>query len=57
MRVHTKDDQTLEGLLVLASVDGLVLWSATLVDKQPVSLAGEVFVPRENVRFVQTVRM
>jgi hypothetical protein len=56
--VHTKADKSFEGTLVLAAPDGVVLWSTELlVDSKPVKLGGEVFIPADQVLFVQTVRM
>lgn len=59
LRVHTVKGETFEGTLTLNAADGLLLWSAQLLPDQgkPVDLHGEVFVPREQVLFVQTVRM
>lgn len=55
--VHTVADQTFEGILRLAAEDGLLLWNASLAGPEPVPLDGEVFVPRAQVLFIQTVRM
>jgi hypothetical protein len=56
--VHTVKDQSIEGTLVLAADDGLLLWSAQMLSNpRPVQLDGEVFIPRGQVLFVQTVRM
>lgn len=56
MHVHTTDDQTIEGTLVADGTDGLVLTAATLHDADgPVPMAGEVFIPRGRVSFVQVV--
>lgn len=55
--VHTGDDRSIEGILTLAADDGLLLWSAVLKGKPEVPLSGEVFIPRSQVLFVQTVRM
>jgi hypothetical protein len=52
--VHTTDDRSIRGLLRLAADDGLLLWGAELLEKEPVKLAGDVFVPRDKVSFVQT---
>lgn len=54
--VHCADDRSIEGVLVLAADDGLLLWSAKLLGKPEVDLAGEVFVPRSQVLLIQTVR-
>lgn len=56
--VHTTSDDSVEGILQLAAEDGLLLWGAQMVVKgNRVKLDGEVFVPKGQVRFVQTVRM
>lgn len=55
--VHTRDEHSIEGLLV-GEDDGWVrLEQARLVDgdAEPVALAGSVRVPAGNVRFVQEV--
>lgn len=61
--VHTVHDQTFEGTLIHAHDDGVLLWGAAIlsgVDRggevQKVRLSGEVFIPRDRVLFVQTVR-
>ena len=54
--VHTTNDQSFQGPLMDAYLDGLVLRPATLLgDGTPngTQLAGEVFLPRETVLFVQ----
>lgn len=56
--VHTVAGSSIEGTITVAADDGLVLWAARmLADPKPVDLAGEVFIPREQVLIVQTVRM
>lgn len=56
IHVTTTDDQTFEGLLATEAPDGLVLSAATMhsVDG-PVPMAGAVFLPREQIAFVQVV--
>lgn len=52
--VHTKDEQTVEGILVLQGRDGLLLNVAKLYSSDgEVPMAGDVFVPRENVALIQ----
>lgn len=57
LAVHTVADQSFEGILRLAADDGLLLWNASLAGDVPVPLDGEVFIPRAQVLFVQTLRM
>ena len=56
LAVHTLDERTFEGVLRVAADDGLLLWNAALAGDTPIVLEGEVFVPRSNVSFVQTLR-
>jgi hypothetical protein len=53
--VHTRQDQSIEGVLMETTVDGLILRAARLLDAsgKGTSMAGETFVPRENVAFAQ----
>lgn len=54
--VHTKADQSIEGSLAVEQPsDGILLRAARLLDdpSKPTSIAGEVFIPRENVAFAQ----
>lgn len=53
--VHLKDDNSIEGSLVAVMADGLILRAAELrnLNNPPVKMAGEVFVPRENLAFAQ----
>lgn len=52
--VHTTTDQTIIGYLEETSRDGLILRAARFMDAEvAVPLAGEVFVPREKIAFVQ----
>jgi len=53
--VHLKNDLTIDGSLVARMDDGVVLRAARLLGQgtQPTPLAGEVFVPREQLLFVQ----
>ena len=53
--VHTRDGQSLDGVLVGQYPDILVLRhaSARLEDGRREQLTGEVVVPRENVSFIQ----
>lgn len=53
--VTTTDNHALDGLLVTVANDGLVLHDATVRSDNDVRLAGEVYVPRERVRFVQVL--
>lgn len=52
--VHTRDDRTIEGALSRVGRDGLVLLEARYHDGGgQVPMAGHVYVPREQVAFVQ----
>lgn len=53
--VHTVQDQSIEGVLMEATVDGVILRAARLLDSggKGTSMAGEVWVPRTNIAFAQ----
>lgn len=52
--VHTTDDQTVFGVLEADAPDGLVLRAAILLgESSRVPMAGEVFIPRGKVSFIQ----
>jgi hypothetical protein len=53
--VHQKSGQSVEGSLSVVMADGLVLRAPVLLndDNSRTQMAGEVFVPRENVAFAQ----
>lgn len=53
--LHLKDDNTIEGALMAVTGDGVILRTAELRnrDNAPVAMAGEVFIPRENIAFAQ----
>lgn len=52
--MHTTDDSTLRGFLEDMGSDGVVLRAARFVQTEgDVALAGEVFVPRHKIAFVQ----
>lgn len=53
--VHTRQDQSIEGVLMEQLEDGLILRAANLLggDGKRTTMAGEVFIPRENVAFAQ----
>lgn len=53
--IHTKDDQSIEGTLMEQVEDGVILRAAKLLNPAGAStpMAGEVFVPRDNVAFAQ----
>jgi hypothetical protein len=51
--VHTKDDQTIEGVIVAEWADGIQLGDARFHGDKPVPMAGETFVPHTNVAFIQ----
>lgn len=54
--VYTLDDQVLEGVLSVVADEGVVLNNTVIHDSSDVPLAGDLFVPRENIRFVQIAR-
>lgn len=53
--VHTRDSQSIEGSLMEKTDDGLILRAAKWLNSgaRPTTMAGEVFIPRENVAFAQ----
>ena len=54
--VHT-DEHSIEGVLTGTARDGIVLEDAVLLPEQGgrVPLSGTTFVPRDRIRFVQTL--
>jgi hypothetical protein len=54
--VHTVHDDSIEGVLTIVAADGLILEGAELhrSDGGRVPLAGPTFIPKENVRLIQT---
>lgn len=53
--VHTHDNLTIVGVLMEHTADGIILRAAKLLgdDKRETAMAGETWVPRENVAFAQ----
>jgi hypothetical protein len=53
--LHTLNDQSIEGVLMEQTVDGVILRASVLLgsDGKRTTMAGEVFVPRENIAFAQ----
>lgn len=53
--VHLKNGATIEGTLMEVMSDGAILRAAKLLDDagKATPMAGETFVPRENVAFAQ----
>lgn len=53
--VHLKNDQTIQGVLMEHTRDGVILRAAELLGANGLktSMAGESFIPRENVAFAQ----
>ena len=53
--VHLKNDQSIEGVLMKQTQDGVILRAAVLLgdDGKRTSMAGETFTPRENIAFAQ----
>jgi len=54
--VYTTDDKVLEGVLAVISDEGVVLNNTVIHDAKDIPLVGDVFVPRERIRFVQIAR-
>jgi hypothetical protein len=52
---HLKNDQSIEGVLMEQTQDGVILRASVLLgnDGKRTPMAGETFVPRENVAFAQ----
>ena len=50
--VHTKWGKSFDGTLTNLASDGIVLAAATVLDDR-VPVAGDVFIPRSQVAFVQ----
>lgn len=53
--IHSLNDSSIEGLLVRSWHDGVTLRSASLLNSgsDPTPMAGEVFIPREQIALVQ----
>lgn len=51
--VHTTEDDSYKGILDAEYTDGLVLRATTRLGAEPVSLPGELFVPRDKVALIQ----
>lgn len=54
--VHQRSNESIEGLLVGTWKDGITLRSASLLNsgsKPPTPMAGEVFIPRDEVALIQ----
>jgi hypothetical protein len=53
--VHTRNDQSIEGVLMERTRDGIILRASKLLraEGRETPMAGEVFVPRENIAFAQ----
>ena len=53
--VHTTTDQSIAGVLEETARDGVILRAARFLDSPDaeVPLAGETFIPREKIAFVQ----
>ncbi len=55
--VHTTDDKSVEGCVLRVARDGVVLIQSKFLDGDgQVPLAGEFFIPRDRIAFVQEVR-
>jgi hypothetical protein len=55
--VHTTTDQSIAGVLEGTARDGIILRAARFLDSgdAQVPLAGETFIPRERIQFVQVI--
>lgn len=53
--LHTRNDQSVEGVLMEQTPDGVILRASRLLgeDGKATAMAGEVWIPRENVAFAQ----
>jgi hypothetical protein len=54
--VHTRDDKSIQGVLMEQLADGVILRAALLLrdgSAPPTPMAGETWIPRENVAFAQ----
>jgi hypothetical protein len=54
--VYTTEDKVLEGVLFVVSDEGIVLNNTVIHEGKGVPLAGDIFIPRERIRFVQIAR-
>lgn len=53
--VHTTEDQSIEGLLVQAGPDGVLLEAPRMTAPEEVDLAGAMWIPGPKVNFIQKV--
>ncbi|MCU4184015.1 hypothetical protein K6U06_06560 [Acidiferrimicrobium sp. IK] len=53
--VHTSDDRSIEGTVASVGADGVVLSAARLLGAKEIDMAGDVWIPRSKVVFVQAV--
>ncbi len=52
--VHTTQSTTIRGVLQTVGGDGVVLSAAVFLESaDPVPMAGDVFIPKANVAFIQ----
>ncbi len=53
--VHTRSDQSVEGVLMEQTRDGIILRASKLLGSEgkQTPMAGETFIPRENIAFAQ----
>jgi hypothetical protein len=54
--IYTLDDKVLDGVLAVVADEGVVLNNTVIHDATDIPLPGDVFIPRENIRFVQIAR-
>lgn len=52
--VHLDNDSSMRAVLAGSDDDGLLLKAVTILGANPVEVAGDVWVPRANVVFIQT---
>lgn len=57
VRIHTMDDQTLQGVVIAQRGDYIALGAAQIVNRQAAAtdLTGTVYVPKNRILFVQAV--
>lgn len=54
--IHTVDDQSIAGFLEEVARDGVILRAATHLGETKVDIAGECWIPRARISWVQVVR-
>lgn len=54
--IHTTDEQSIAGYLEEVAADGVILRSAVHLGETKIDIAGEVWIPRSRIAWVQVVR-